>query len=241
MTAAKLKGIVSSFALCYSIISFFSLPPPPPPSGIPIGKRHSSNGGSSSVKVKRSDQSLPIHDGYGDIELDSRYLKNDNDLATIAGKKHRAQQYLSTYSDPSSSSTDVEWTPEDSSYGAAIPVCGCIPKHIRRMIEYCLCIILLLSFISGVIRLTSTFSHSSSQSSYATNATSSSRTGKSGSSSSGAAQKISNKYVIDDFYLEYDANNVANNNNDDRKQFYYDDLDDTQTTNTSYYSNNEQG
>lgn len=168
--------------------------------------------------------------------MDSRYLKNDNDLATDTGKNHRMQRFLSTYSDPSSSSTDVEWTPEDSSYGAAIPICGCVPKHIRRLIEYCLCIILLLSFIAGVIRLTSTFSHSSSQSSYAANATS-----NSGSSTSGTAQKSSNKYVIDDFYLEYDSKSVSNNNYDDDKPSYYDDLGDTQATNTSYYSNNEQG
>lgn len=30
---------------------------------------------------------------------------------------------------------ESEWTPPDSSYGAAIPVAGCIPKHIRRAIE----------------------------------------------------------------------------------------------------------
>ena len=29
-----------------------------------------------------------------------------------------------------------EWTPPDSSYGAAIPVAGWIPKHIRRLIEF---------------------------------------------------------------------------------------------------------
>lgn len=31
-----------------------------------------------------------------------------------------------------------EWTPQDSSYGAAIPVAGWIPKHIRRTIEWTL-------------------------------------------------------------------------------------------------------
>lgn len=30
---------------------------------------------------------------------------------------------------------ESEWTPPDSSYGAAIPVAGCIPKNIRRAIE----------------------------------------------------------------------------------------------------------
>lgn len=30
---------------------------------------------------------------------------------------------------------DSEWTPHDSSYGAAFPLCGWIPKRIRRLIE----------------------------------------------------------------------------------------------------------
>lgn len=32
--------------------------------------------------------------------------------------------------------TDAEWTPPDSSYGAAFPVGGWIPKNIRRLIEW---------------------------------------------------------------------------------------------------------
>lgn len=31
--------------------------------------------------------------------------------------------------------SEDEWTPHDSAYGAACPVCGCLPKHIRRGIE----------------------------------------------------------------------------------------------------------
>lgn len=198
------------------------------------------------MDVEKSGKSLPIHDGYGDIELDSRYLKGRKDelisatTSTAASRQQQSQRYLSAYSEPSSSSTDVEWTPEDSSYGAAIPVCGWIPKNIRRMIEYCLCIIILLSFIVGVIRLTSTFSHSSSQSSYnATNSSSTSISKSSGSSSSGTTQKISSKYVIDDFYLEYDSKNIASNTIVYDDKGYYDDLINTQTTNTSYYNSNQ--
>lgn len=32
--------------------------------------------------------------------------------------------------------SEADWTPPDSSYGAAIPVGGCIPKNIRRLIEW---------------------------------------------------------------------------------------------------------
>jgi hypothetical protein len=28
-----------------------------------------------------------------------------------------------------------DWTPQDSSYGAAVPVCGWVPKRIRKLIE----------------------------------------------------------------------------------------------------------
>ena len=30
---------------------------------------------------------------------------------------------------------DNDWTPPDSAYGAACPVCGCLPKNVRRAIE----------------------------------------------------------------------------------------------------------
>ena len=38
---------------------------------------------------------------------------------------------------------ESEWTPQDSAYGAACPVCGFIPKQIRRLIEF--------SMIAGMI------------------------------------------------------------------------------------------
>ena len=40
---------------------------------------------------------------------------------------------------------ESEWTPPDSSYGAACPVCGFIPKHVRQMIE--------MSMIAGMVFL----------------------------------------------------------------------------------------
>ncbi|GAX20022.1 hypothetical protein FisN_1Lh500 [Fistulifera solaris] len=58
-------------------------------------------------------------------------------------KIRRNRSYLTHSSHPSSQGTkdslydfhESEWTPPDSSYGAAIPIAGCIPKHIRRAIE----------------------------------------------------------------------------------------------------------
>lgn len=42
---------------------------------------------------------------------------------------------------------DSEWTPQDSSYGAACPVCGCIPKNVRRLIESSLIAGMVVAFV----------------------------------------------------------------------------------------------
>ena len=46
---------------------------------------------------------------------------------------------------------ESEWTPADSSYGAAIPIMGWIPKNIRRMIEYTLIGVLVVIFVYFVV------------------------------------------------------------------------------------------
>jgi len=165
-------------------LDLFNIPPPPPPSGTPLEKG----------KYRQNDTYL-IHDGYGDIELDSRYL-NASAL---------------------SSSNDVEWTPADSSYGAAIPVCGWIPKNIRRIIELCLLTILVASFVAGIVKLIelTIFRPSSSSSSNSTQTTTK-----------------TTKFVNDDFYLEYDSKT------DSSSSTYDDDLF-SQLYNTSYYNNSD--
>mmetsp|Transcript_36681 Transcript_36681/g.72124 ORF Transcript_36681/g.72124 Transcript_36681/m.72124 type:complete len:458 (-) Transcript_36681:423-1796(-) len=49
-----------------------------------------------------------------------------------------AYEHSYDMSSPSSGGSVVDWTPEDSSYGAACPVCGCLPKRFRRLIEFSL-------------------------------------------------------------------------------------------------------
>lgn len=46
---------------------------------------------------------------------------------------------------------ESEWTPPDSAYGAACPVCGWIPKHFRRMIEFSLIAGMFLGFVYLVV------------------------------------------------------------------------------------------
>jgi len=45
-----------------------------------------------------------------------------------------------------------EWTPADSAYGAACPVCGCIPKHVRRMIEFSLIAGMFFAFVYMLVK-----------------------------------------------------------------------------------------
>ncbi len=52
-----------------------------------------------------------------------------------------------------------DWTPQDSAYGAACPVCGCIPKHMRRMIELSLIGLMVLVFLWMVVTLSSHISN----------------------------------------------------------------------------------
>ena len=53
--------------------------------------------------------------------------------------------------DPVSDFDDTEWTPMDSSYGAAIPLAGWIPKGIRRTIEFTVLVGLALIIVVLVV------------------------------------------------------------------------------------------
>ena len=56
-------------------------------------------------------------------------------------------QHSTTGRDSIADFDDSEWTPPDSSYGAAIPVFGCIPKPVRRTIEFTLIAMMILGFV----------------------------------------------------------------------------------------------
>jgi len=82
---------------------------------------------------------------------------------------------------------EVEWTPQDSSYGAAFPCFGFVPKRIRQAIERVLIVISLIltiyMIVSTAIKLSSGLSSSSSS---------------------------SNLHMDDDFYVENGADDDAN-------------------------------
>eukprot|EP00521_Asterionellopsis_glacialis_P009110 CAMPEP_0195286088 /NCGR_PEP_ID=MMETSP0707-20130614/3677_1 /TAXON_ID=33640 /ORGANISM="Asterionellopsis glacialis, Strain CCMP134" /LENGTH=431 /DNA_ID=CAMNT_0040345681 /DNA_START=113 /DNA_END=1408 /DNA_ORIENTATION=- len=58
-----------------------------------------------------------------------------------------------------------DWTPQDSAYGAACPVCGWIPKNIRQLIEYTLLTLIIFSIVYLIVTTSIRISSSSSSSS----------------------------------------------------------------------------
>lgn len=61
---------------------------------------------------------------------------------SAAGPFHRTRSVDST-----ADFRDTEWTPPDSSYGAACPVCGCVPKNVRRMVEFSMIAAMVVAFV----------------------------------------------------------------------------------------------
>jgi hypothetical protein len=113
-----------------------------------------------------------------------------------------------------------EWTPPDSSYGAAIPVAGWIPKGIRRNIELCVSVIL-LALIGYLIITTSMRVERSKHDDDAATVYKNDGTNSKGLD------------LDDDRYIHYDngKNNNKNNNNNDAdtdedQQEYEEDVDD---------------
>ena len=104
---------------------------------------------------------------------------------------------------------ETDWTPPDSSYGAACPVCGWIPKHVRQKIELSLIVLAVLGFLWAVI---ATSIHVSNARKYAA------LHNKTGYDS---------LFLEDDFYVEFSSNsndNVTYNTFSDDVYVVHDDL-----------------
>ena len=104
---------------------------------------------------------------------------------------------------------DSEWTPKDSSYGAAIPIAGWIPKNIRRLIEYSLMTVVAALFIYLVVAITI----------------------KIREQNDGLSSNKDSFYLDDDMYVPYD--DVTNTT-----QVAADDDDGSANNNYSYNNNN---
>lgn len=132
-----------------------SSPPPPPPSpcsldppewlSLPQGAAPAS----SSLEVEGASTS---HTSYASQSQQQQQQQPHNSslprwmLREINEKSDSAIIYRLSNEDGNSSIGDFdssEWTPPDSSYGAAIPIAGWIPKRIRRDIEWTVSVILI--------------------------------------------------------------------------------------------------
>lgn len=99
-----------------------------------------------------------------------------------------------------------EWTPKDSSYGAAFPVCGFLPKNVRRAIEFSL----IAGALIGVMYVIVTVSIKLTNEHRRKNENNSA---------------INNNLVDDDHYIEYNQDNQNDDNYVD-DYFYQNDVDD---------------
>jgi len=61
----------------------------------------------------------------------------------------------STHSDYTNFVDDIEWTEQNSAYGAAFPCFGWIPKHIRQAIESLILVLFFVLIIYFIVRITS--------------------------------------------------------------------------------------
>lgn len=103
---------------------------------------------------------------------------------------------------------NAEWTPQDSAYGAACPVCGWIPKRIRQAIEISLIVVALGLAVFFIVRTSILLTNDHNG-------------GSGDGSNSDAASSNKNDWSVndldDDFYIEYcyDDNGCFQDDDDD--------------------------
>lgn len=145
---------------------------------------------------------------------------------------------------------DSEWTPADSSYGAAFPVCGCIPKRVRQMIEMTLITAMVFFLIYLVVRTSMIVAQAHRMDSNSAHSNASDKYFNSGSynrTSSSSANIVTDDDVYVEKYNTY--NDDAGNNGDDATASDYtysnDDANGDQYANGGnsnvYYNNNANG
>ena len=80
-----------------------------------------------------------------------RTLPQQHTLSPGQGLFPRKQRRMHVDEETASEFKESDWTPPDSSYGAACPVCGWIPKHVRQKIELSLIALSVLCFLWAVV------------------------------------------------------------------------------------------
>lgn len=126
--------------------------------------------------------------------------------------------------DDESLSDFKEWTPPDSAYGAAFPICGWVPKHYRRLIEATLIGLVIFVLVYFVVTTSIRLSLDQDQN----------------SNSDSSASNNNNNFSDDDYYIDYD-NYHYNNENDDVVSDEGGDADDDAFQNEENANDNDDG
>jgi hypothetical protein len=86
----------------------------------------------------------------------------------------------------------IEWTPQDSSYGAAVPACGCVSKRKRKLFEGIMLVIVVILMIFVLV--------------------------KAGVHLRSSGSGAKNRYFSDDDHYDYNNVNVENHDNGSNDQ-----------------------
>lgn len=190
-----------------------------------------------------------IYVNQKDAKSSSIISEKDNASVPIARTKSNTADSIADFD-------ESEWTPPDSSYGAACPVCGFIPKRVRQMVEMTLIAAMVFFLIYLVVttsmkivdahRWEGRVDGSTASGSAADNYFNGNNYNRTGSSSSSSTNVVTD----DDVYVEkYSSNNNNNNgeNGDDEAVVddnYIDDYNENENGNdddggsgSEYYQN----
>lgn len=175
---------------------------------------------------------ISTKDSSGTLSWAKRFLRKRDSLEYSSDGQAAAAHRMAAHSwwtyeeDADNDETpfhENDWTPPDSSYGAAIPVGGWIPKPIRRLIEFLTIGAVITAIVYFIIATSIKISHGEDY-----------YLSKNATTNLTTTNNENSGYVDldDDRYIEYDRSN----NNDDDNAANND--DDDQTRNDGYYNNN---
>ena len=163
-------------------------------------------------------------------EPEPEITKEEKDETTVPIARNRSNV------DSIADFDESEWTPADSSYGAACPVCGCIPKRVRQMIEMTLIFAMVFFLIYLVVRTSMKVAEAHRMDSNSSHASASDKYFNSGSYNR-TSSSSTNIVTDDDVYVEkynYYIDDAGQNGDDATAS------DDKYGNNNAYSQNNNQ-
>ncbi|KAL9183710.1 hypothetical protein ACHAXT_004566 [Thalassiosira profunda] len=126
-------------------------------------KKHGSNvvtkaGGNYTAKEQRIRKDWLASDALGGTLIyDRKQPVSDASTASspyyYVPAQHASIPPTSRKSPDGKSEENIQWTPQDSSYGAAVPAFGWIPKHARKILEGVLVVLIMTMLIFVVVKV----------------------------------------------------------------------------------------